>query len=245
MGHCIVFTLLLFPEQWSQITTSSPLLASDSTLFRGDLVLFLFLFQCQFLRRTYESLFITKFSPRVTSLQASVFGMFTAACWIVLLEKTYFCFAAFYFYFCSVLGPVVEVLLERVPPERVPLISFKHFLAVALFAWSRYVYVCWLVCGTRQTRADFAWLLLFSYHQYRCHKILADLRPSTAAAATVTSQPRRYSLPQGDWFELVSCPHYFAEILIYSSLLLVLTNVSMWYARVCFGCSFLKAKFLC
>lgn len=29
-----------------------------------------------------------------------------------------------------------------------------------------------------------------------------------------------YSIPQGDWFELVSSPHYLAEVLIYASLVL-------------------------
>jgi 3-oxo-5-alpha-steroid 4-dehydrogenase 3 / polyprenol reductase len=28
-------------------------------------------------------------------------------------------------------------------------------------------------------------------------------------------------IPRGDWFEFVSCPHYFAEILIYLSFLMI------------------------
>ena len=97
-----------------------------------------------------------------------------------------------------------------------------------------------------------------SLHQYRCHRILADLRgaeapsrPAAAAAAAAAaasattagggpdaaarassiatgaaldaggksgSQSRcRYTVPRGDWFELVSCPHYLAEILVYVS----------------------------
>ncbi|CAO3677046.1 unnamed protein product [Rhizopus stolonifer] len=55
-------------------------------------------------------------------------------------------------------------------------------------------------------------LLLFSYasiHQYTCHRILASLRLTSA---------EKYSVPRGDWFEWITCPHYFADILIYLSL---------------------------
>jgi 3-oxo-5-alpha-steroid 4-dehydrogenase 3 len=48
-----------------------------------------------------------------------------------------------------------------------------------------------------------------SFHQYRCHVILAELRAKDAEA---------YGIPYGDWFEYVSSPHYFAEILIYISI---------------------------
>jgi len=69
-------------------------------------------------------------------------------------------------------------------------------------------------------------LLLFcyaSYQQHYCHKILARLR--------VGPKESRYFVPYGGLFEQVSCPHYFAEILIYLAFLLVLgdlTNTSMW-----------------
>jgi len=68
-------------------------------------------------------------------------------------------------------------------------------------------------------------LLFFfaSYHQANCHKILASLRQGNTSSS--------FKIPHSDWFEYVSCPHYFAEILIYLSLLLVLghfENMSMW-----------------
>lgn len=39
-----------------------------------------------------------------------------------------------------------------------------------------------------------------------------------------------HSVPFGDWFENVSCPHYFAELLIYISMAITLgiDNVTWW-----------------
>lgn len=59
----------------------------------------------------------------------------------------------------------------------------------------------------------FAVLLFFyaSLHHHRSHVILANLRLD-AKGEVITLIHR---MPTGDWFELVSCPHFFAEILIY------------------------------
>lgn len=89
-------------------------------------------------------------------------------------------------------------------------IRWWHIAAITLFLWA-------------------------SYHQYSCHLILAKLR--TSRSAEISSDTGRSStakhtmsptlqnvdvgIPEGDWFQLVSCPHYFAEILIYCSLGLV------------------------
>ena len=45
-----------------------------------------------------------------------------------------------------------------------------------------------------------------SYHQHRAHVILASLRSPGST---------EYKIPNGDWFEYVSSPHYTAEIIIY------------------------------
>eukprot|EP00079_Xenopus_tropicalis_P026851 XP_012820873.1 PREDICTED: polyprenol reductase isoform X1 [Xenopus tropicalis] len=65
-----------------------------------------------------------------------------------------------------------------------------------------------------------------SLHQYRCHCILAGLRKS--ASGNVINL--NHSVPCGDWFERVSCPHYFAELLIYVSIAVVfgLLNTIWW-----------------
>ena len=42
-------------------------------------------------------------------------------------------------------------------------------------------------------------------------------------------------IPSGGLFELISCPHYFAEILIYIALLIVQCGLSTtWWLVVCF-----------
>ena len=41
-------------------------------------------------------------------------------------------------------------------------------------------------------------------HQQRCHKILGSLRNSR--------QAEEYAIPHGDWFEIVSSPHYLSEM---------------------------------
>jgi 3-oxo-5-alpha-steroid 4-dehydrogenase 3 len=43
-------------------------------------------------------------------------------------------------------------------------------------------------------------------HQFKAHKIFAELKLKSSA---------KHSVPYGDWFKYVSCPHYLAEILIY------------------------------
>lgn len=51
--------------------------------------------------------------------------------------------------------------------------------------------------------------LYASFHQYKCHVILANIRTGRKSDST------QYALPKGDWFDLVTNPHYFAEILLY------------------------------
>ncbi|KAM4710318.1 polyprenal reductase [Discoglossus pictus] len=65
-----------------------------------------------------------------------------------------------------------------------------------------------------------------SLHQYRCHVILANLRKSKSGKILNL----KHAVPCGDWFERVSCPHYFAELLIYISIAIVLGlwNTTWW-----------------
>lgn len=92
------------------------------------------------------------------------------------------------------------------------MLRWYHVLALCLFLWA-------------------------SYHQHVCHRILASLRGSgkraagghgKGAAGGHGQANMSYGRPDGDWFELVSCPHYFAEILIYVSVLLCCVWTEVW-----------------
>ncbi|XP_077158115.1 polyprenal reductase isoform X2 [Paroedura picta] len=72
-------------------------------------------------------------------------------------------------------------------------------------------------------------LLMFiwaSVHQQRCLVILADLRKNKSGEVVSLA----HSIPFGDWFEMVSCPHYFAEVLIYVSMSVTFgfNNLTWW-----------------
>ncbi|KNC74304.1 hypothetical protein SARC_13144, partial [Sphaeroforma arctica JP610] len=57
-----------------------------------------------------------------------------------------------------------------------------------------------------------------SRHQYECHAILFKLRMQGERKTDDSKPVSRYNVPHGDWFTYVSSPHYFAEILIYTSI---------------------------
>ncbi|XP_074847916.1 polyprenal reductase isoform X2 [Carettochelys insculpta] len=65
-----------------------------------------------------------------------------------------------------------------------------------------------------------------SIHHHRCHVILANLRKNKSGKVVNLS----HSIPFGDWFERVSCPHYFAELLIYISMAVTFGfhNLTWW-----------------
>ena len=50
--------------------------------------------------------------------------------------------------------------------------------------------------------------------QYRTHKYFAECRNGDPGSWN-------YVVPTGGWFELISCPHYFAEVVIYSSFVIL------------------------
>ncbi|KAF7802224.1 polyprenol reductase 2-like isoform X1 [Senna tora] len=60
-------------------------------------------------------------------------------------------------------------------------------------------------------------------HQYRCHTILGSLREHS-------KQVDEYVIPHGDWFQLVSSPHYLAEIVIYGGFVVASggANITIW-----------------
>uniref|UniRef100_A0A8P4KKR6 Polyprenal reductase n=1 Tax=Dicentrarchus labrax TaxID=13489 RepID=A0A8P4KKR6_DICLA len=77
--------------------------------------------------------------------------------------------------------------------------------------------------------AGIALFIMASLMQHQSMVLLARLR--TGKSGTVETLAHR--VPMGGWFELVSCPHYFAELLIYVSLSLVFGGLSLtWWLVV-------------
>lgn len=70
----------------------------------------------------------------------------------------------------------------------------------------------------------FAW-----YNQFESNKILANLRKDEDSKKVVSE---KYFLPYGGWFEYVSCPHQFCEILLYLSLTMLLSKNTSWLCIV-------------
>jgi 3-oxo-5-alpha-steroid 4-dehydrogenase 3 len=55
-------------------------------------------------------------------------------------------------------------------------------------------------------------------HQFVAHNIFAQLKKQLALSDSKNS----HSVPYGDWFYYVSCPHYLAEILMYACISIIL-----------------------
>ncbi|XP_013387230.1 polyprenol reductase isoform X2 [Lingula anatina] len=56
--------------------------------------------------------------------------------------------------------------------------------------------------------------ILASKHQHICYSILTSLRKDKSGQIVSTG----YKVPRGDWFGWISCPHLFADILIYTAI---------------------------
>ncbi|KAI3368333.1 hypothetical protein L3Q82_008040 [Scortum barcoo] len=77
--------------------------------------------------------------------------------------------------------------------------------------------------------AGIALFIAASLMQHQCMVLLARLRTGKSGAVETLAHRE----PKGGWFELVSCPHYFAELLIYVSLSLVFGGLSLtWWLVV-------------
>ncbi|XP_054458770.1 polyprenol reductase [Anoplopoma fimbria] len=72
----------------------------------------------------------------------------------------------------------------------------------------------------------FIWASLM---QHQSTVLLAGLRTGKTGAVETLA----HRMPEGGWFQLVSCPHYFAELLIYVSLSLAVGGLSLtWWLVV-------------
>lgn len=60
------------------------------------------------------------------------------------------------------------------------------------------------ICNAYWTYPSVLLFVYASYHQYKCNRIVSKLKKEAG-----------YGMPHGDWYDVVICPLYLAEILIY------------------------------
>nr|XP_039265515.1 polyprenol reductase-like [Styela clava] len=112
--------------------------------------------------------------------------------------------------------------------------SFHYFLGVFFYIFEPLTIVSKIGAIEKLPSGDielrhFVGIILFvvaSHYQNQSFHIFAKLRK--------TSDKSEYKIPTGDLFEIVSCPHYFTEILIYTALTFIVgfSHYSWRYAIV-------------
>ncbi|CAN8270832.1 unnamed protein product [Cochlearia groenlandica] len=169
-------------------------------------VFMLILMEIQVLRRLIESIYVFKYS---TCARMHILGYLTGC----------FFYSAAPLSLCANIAPdiarfAVNQVLEFIaigkshtsPPEFDLLSSISPLLKLGPRQWIGAAVFLW------------GWM-----HQRRCHAILGSLRENV-------SQANEYIVPYGDWFEMVSSPHYLAEIVLYAGLLIASggNDITIW-----------------
>ncbi|CAM8966578.1 unnamed protein product [Rhodiola kirilowii] len=160
------------------------------------LVFLLLLMEIQVVSRLYETLYVFKYSH---SARMHIFAYFTG----------YYFYVAVPLSLCH--GCVLEILnfaadqvaeLSVMGQEKVSVIEYDfwgYLKPMTKLGW------CQLVGA-----AVFFWGWV---HQRNCHAILGSLRRHK-------TDRDKHVIPRGDWFDYVSSPHYFAEMVIYAGIVI-------------------------
>lgn len=153
----------------------------------------LLLMEAQVLRRLFETIYVFKYSP---SARMHIFGYLTGLFFYTAAPLSLCCTnAPEVFKFAA--NRVLEFIVKG--KDRMKVTEFdlrglvNPLIGLKWYAWIGAAIFFW------------GWI-----HQHRCHVILGSLRENT--------EVEDYVIPHGDWFDLVSSPHYLAEIVIYAGL---------------------------
>ncbi|KAH7853193.1 hypothetical protein Vadar_034555 [Vaccinium darrowii] len=169
-------------------------------------VFLLLLMEVQALRRLYETFHVFNYSP---SARMHIFGYLTGLFFYTAAPLT----------LCCTFAPEAIKLAVNQVAEFI--VKGKNQILRTEFDWWEFVsplirlrWYSWI------GMAIFFWGWI---HQRRCHAILGSLRESP-------EQADEYVIPDGDWFNYVSSPHYLAEIVIYAGLLVASggTDLTIW-----------------
>lgn len=161
-------------------------------------VFLLLLMEVQVVRRLIETIYVFKYS---SSARMHIFGYLTGLFFYTAAPLSLCCNNVLEVYKFS-LNEVAEFIVK----------GKKNSLQDLEFDWYEFIsslmrlgWLQWIGA------AIFFWGWI---HQQRCHDILGSLREHS-------EQDDEYVIPHGDWFKIVSSPHYLAEIVIYAGLVIV------------------------
>ncbi|KAK7381318.1 hypothetical protein VNO78_33925 [Psophocarpus tetragonolobus] len=208
-----VLPLVAEPFSYSTITAfltgGSSIRTDTSKLKKGFLaweaVFLLLLLQIQLLSRLYETRHVFHYSP---SARMHLLGYLTGFFFYIAapLSLCGDCAVEVYNFLANL---VTEFIVKGKNQMLVTELEFWQFLAPLFkLGWKHWIGAAVFLWG---------WI-----HQRQCHKILGSLRHSR--------QADEYVIPHGDWFEIVSSPHYLSEIVIYSSFVVATggSNLTIW-----------------
>ncbi|XP_030459911.2 polyprenol reductase 2-like isoform X1 [Syzygium oleosum] len=169
-------------------------------------VFLLLLMEIQVLRRLYENIYVFHYSP---SARMHIFGYLTGL----------FFYTAAPLSLCSNFAMEVYEFSSNQVSEFI--VRGKDQMASSEFN-------LWKFVNPPMKLGWHHWIgaIIFFWswiHQHQCHRILGSLRERR-------EESHAYVVPHGDWFELVSCPHYLAEIVIYAGLVVASggSDLTIW-----------------
>ncbi|XP_061343484.1 polyprenol reductase 2 [Gastrolobium bilobum] len=190
----------------SSIRTGSAKLRQTYVAWQA--VFLLLLVDVQVLRRLYETIYVFNYS---SSARMHIFGYLTGLFFYVAAPLS-LCGDCALEVFDFLVNLVTEFIVKG--KNQMPVTEFTEFeLWQVLNPLVKLGWKHWIAA------AVFSWGWI---HQYRCHMILGSLRDSR--------QVEEYVIPRGDWFEIVSSPHYLSEFVIYASFVVATggSNLTIW-----------------
>uniref|UniRef100_A0A0D6QZ58 3-oxo-5-alpha-steroid 4-dehydrogenase C-terminal domain-containing protein n=1 Tax=Araucaria cunninghamii TaxID=56994 RepID=A0A0D6QZ58_ARACU len=170
-------------------------------------VLVLLLMEAQVVRRLYETLYVFDYSP---SARMHFLGYLCGLFFYVAapLSMCSLCCPDVFSYIVT--QAINSILRQRAHIADIEFRPLDFGISLLKLGWWQWAGALIFIWG--------------SIHQHRCHKILGLLRTEHQDEST------KYFIPYGDWFQIVSCPHYLAEIVIYAGIVVASggSDLTVW-----------------
>ncbi|KAH6803772.1 3-oxo-5-alpha-steroid 4-dehydrogenase family protein [Perilla frutescens var. frutescens] len=169
-------------------------------------VFLLLLMEAQLLRRLFESIHVFNYSP---SARMHIAGYLTGLFFYTAAPLS-LCSTFSVEVFKNLLNMIAQFVVKGKDRMQIQEFDFwGHVIPLLQLKWYAWI-----------GAAVFFWGWI---HQRRCHAILGSLRENGHKVDD-------YAIPEGDWFEYVSSPHYVAEIVIYGGLVIAsgFSDITIW-----------------